>query len=60
MVNIKKKKGTRILVGLLCTECNAQNYVTTYNKMNTPKLELVKYCPHERRHVAHKVRPKLK
>ena len=56
----KKKKGARILVGLICTESGAQNYVTTYNKLNTQKIELKKYCPQLRKHTLHKVRLKLK
>jgi large subunit ribosomal protein L33 len=31
---------------MVCTECKAQNYVTTKNKTNTPdRLELMKYSP---------------
>jgi large subunit ribosomal protein L33 len=56
----KKKKGARILVGLICSESGAQNYVTTYNKLNTQKIELMKYCPQLRKHTLHKVRLKLK
>lgn len=56
----KKKKWNRILVWLICTETWAQNYVTEYNKMNSQKLELSKYCPKLRRHTIHKTRLKLK
>ncbi|HMY80547.1 MAG TPA: 50S ribosomal protein L33 [Candidatus Absconditabacterales bacterium] len=56
----KKKKGARLLVGLICSETGAQNYVTTYNKMNTQKLEIMKYSPQARKHTLHKVRLKLK
>ena len=56
----KKKKGARILVGLICTESGAQNYVTTYNKLNTQKIELMKYYSQLRKHTLHKVRLKLK
>lgn len=56
----KKKKWNRILVWLICTECGAQNYVTEYNKMNSQKLELSKYCPKSRKHTMHKTRLKLK
>lgn len=40
-----KKKGSRILVGLVCSVCKKQNYVTKRNKVNTPDgLKLKKYC----------------
>jgi len=56
----KKKKWARLLVGLICTECGRQDYVTTYNKLNTQKLEIMKYSPQLRKHTLHKVRLKLK
>lgn len=55
------KKWSRILVGLICTETGAQNYVTQINKINTgKKIELKKYCPSLRKHTIHKSREKLK
>jgi large subunit ribosomal protein L33 len=56
----KKKKGARMLVALVCTESGTTNYVTEYNKMNTPKIELKKYCPKLRKHTVHKMKIKLK
>ena len=36
-------------IHLQCTECKRKNYITTKNK-----LELKKYCPHDRKHTIHK------
>ncbi len=60
MPKAKKKKWARILVGLICTETGAQNYVVSVNKMNDPKLEVKKYCPQLRKHTIHKAKEKLK
>ncbi|UFX83090.1 50S ribosomal protein L33 [Candidatus Absconditicoccus praedator] len=54
------KKGSRILVGLICKETGVQNYVTERNKLNTNKFEIKKYCPKLRKHTMHKMREKLK
>lgn len=54
------KKDSRIFVGLVCTVCWKQNYVTSRNKMNTPKIELQKYCNHCKKHLPHKMKEKLK
>ncbi len=56
----KKKKWARILVGLICTETGAQNYVVSVNKLNDPKLEVKKYCPQLRKPTVHKAKEKLK
>ncbi len=41
----KKKKGARIKVGMACSVCKSQGYVTQRNKVNTvEKLELKKFC----------------
>ena len=54
------KKEQRILVGLICTECKKQNYVTERSKLNTPeKLKLTKYCRSCRKHTEHKETNKL-
>ena len=34
-----KKKGQRMMVGLLCSVCNCMNYVTERNKTNTIFLQ---------------------
>ncbi|MBO4287924.1 MAG: 50S ribosomal protein L33 [Kiritimatiellae bacterium] len=40
---------------LACTECKRRNYMTTRNKKTmTERVELKKYCPHERRHTVHR------
>ena len=51
-----KAKGKSVeLIALQCTECNRRNYTTTKNRKNTQgKLELKKYCPHDRKHTLHK------
>lgn len=42
-------------IHLQCTECKRKNYITTKNKQNVQeKLELKKYCPHDRKHTIHK------
>ena len=38
-----------------CTECKQKNYTTQKNRRNTTgKLELMKYCPFERKHTLHR------
>lgn len=42
-------------IHLQCTECKRKNYITTKNKQNVPeKLELKKYCSHDKKHTIHK------
>ena len=54
-----KKAQARDYVTLECTECGNQNYRTSKRiKGGTPRLELKKYCKHDRRHTAHKERRK--
>ncbi len=54
------KKGSRILVGLLCSTCNGQNYIVTKNKVNTTEgLKLSKYCKKCKKRTAHKETKKL-
>lgn len=54
------KKGSRILVGLVCEVCNKQNYVVQKNKINTTlSLKLKKFCNHCRKHTLHKEKKKL-
>ena len=48
-------KGIRVKVTLECKSCKNRNYSTTKSKRNTPgKLELMKYCPYERKHTLHR------
>lgn len=54
------KKGSRVLMGLVCTVCNKQNYVTQKNKVNTTEvLSLKKYCNRCRKRTLHKEKKKL-
>ena len=42
-------------IALQCTECKQKNYTTQKNRRNTTgKLELMKYCPFERKHTLHR------
>ena len=51
----KAKKGAVDLIALQCTECDRRNYTTTKNRRNLQgKLELMKYCPHDRKHTLHR------
>ena len=55
------KKGHRILIGLVCSECGKRNYTTEKNKLNNPsKLEIKKYCNKCKKHTTHKETSKLK
>ena len=41
----------RPVIQLACTECKMRTYSTRKNKKNDPnRIELMKYCPRERRH----------
>jgi len=45
----------REMIILACSECKQRNYTTTKNKKKqSAKLELMKYCPFERKHTLHK------
>ncbi len=45
----------RPVIQLACTECKRRTYSTRKNKKNDPnRIELMKYCPHERRHTLHR------
>lgn len=49
------KKDSRIIFALECTECKERNYTSKKNKMNTQdKVNLLKFCPKCKKHVAHK------
>jgi large subunit ribosomal protein L33 len=45
-------------VTLECTECKARNYTTSKETKAQYKLELKKYCKHERKRTVHKERKK--
>ena len=48
-------KGNRVKITLAGTECKQRNYDGYKNKKNTTdRLELNKYCPFCKKHVAHK------
>lgn len=54
------KKGSRIMLGLVCEVCKNQNYVIEKNKINTPSaLKLKKYCKKCKKHTIHKEKKKL-
>ena len=45
----------RPVIQLACTECKQRKYTTRKNKKNDPnRIELLKYCPRERRHTLHR------
>ncbi len=45
----------RELAILECTVCKRRNYTTTRNKRTMPtRLELTKFCPHDRKRTVHK------
>ncbi len=49
------KKENRLVITLECTVCKNRNYTSEKNKKNdTARLELNKYCPHDRRHTPHR------
>jgi len=56
------KKGAREIVGLVCSVCKSQNYVTTRNKVNMEnvKLEVMKFCNRCHKKTSHKETAKLK
>lgn len=61
------KKGGREIVGMICSKCKSQNYVTTRNKINMEtkgkkgsKLEINKFCRTCRIQTLHKETTKLK
>ena len=42
-------------ISLACTACKRKNYTTTKNKKTmTEKVELKKFCRHERKHTVHR------
>ncbi len=54
-----KKRSKRENVWLECKSCSNRNYRTNVSvEGGTPKLELKKYCPNERKHTVHKLRRK--
>ena len=45
----------REIITLQCNECKRRNYSTTKNKKTmTEKLELKKFCRHDRKHTVHR------
>lgn len=49
------KKGSREVIALACTQCGRRNYTSMKNRRNdSGRLELRKYCPHERSHTLHR------
>ncbi|OGD78891.1 50S ribosomal protein L33 [Candidatus Collierbacteria bacterium RIFOXYB1_FULL_49_13] len=55
------KKGARELVGMICSVCKSQNYVTERNKVNMEgKLVINKFCNMCHKATSHKETSKLK
>jgi ribosomal protein L33 len=59
------KKGAREIVGMICTVCKSQNYVTKRNKVNMDtkgkgKLQVKKWCKMCKKVQLHKETSKLK
>ncbi len=49
-----------MLIGLICTVCNKQNYVDQKNKVNTTApIKKKKYCNKCKKHTEHKEKKKL-
>ena len=49
------KNDKRVKITLECTECKRRNYITMKSKINDrERLEMKKYCSHERKHTVHK------
>ena len=49
------KVENRPVILLACTECKERTYTTRKNKKNDPnRIELMKYCPRDRRHTLHR------
>ena len=47
------KSDKRVKITLECTECKRRNYITMKSKINDrERLEMKKYCGHERQHTA--------
>jgi len=59
------KKGAREIVGMICSVCKSQNYVTERNKVNMDtkgkgKLHVKKWCKKCKKVQIHKETTKLK
>ena len=55
------KKGARELVGMICSVCKSQNYITERNKINMEgKLTINKFCKNCKKYTPHKESTKLK
>ena len=55
----QKSKENRVFVTLACSECKERNYTTTKSRktgggQQAPRLELMKYCKHDRKHTLHR------
>jgi large subunit ribosomal protein L33 len=52
---VMPKNDKRVKITLECTECKRRNYITMKSKINDrERLEMKKYCSHDRRHTLHK------
>ena len=51
----RKRGEVRPIITLACADCRDRNYTTVKNQRSDPqRLELSKYCPRCRRHMAHR------
>jgi large subunit ribosomal protein L33 len=49
------KSEKRVKITLECQVCKHRNYITMKSKVNDrERIELKKYCPHDRKHTVHK------
>jgi large subunit ribosomal protein L33 len=49
------KSEKRVKITLECLVCKRRNYITMKNKINDrERLEMKKYCNHDRRHTVHR------
>ena len=49
------KVENRPVIQMACTECKERTYATRKSKKNDPnRIELMKYCPRDRRHTLHR------
>ncbi len=55
------KKGNRVVIALVCSECKNRNYLSSRNTINIKdKIVLNKYCKHCRKATEHTEITKLK
>jgi large subunit ribosomal protein L33 len=48
------RKDNKKIVALKCEVCGNKNYTVFVKKQQQDKLEVKKYCPHDKKHTTHK------